>query len=97
MRQLKLSDCMHWSDAVRAGLLFCDICGKQIHDGCAWDGKRNICSSCFLSGKYEQFEHSKNRQSSNSIPVNQTVKVQNRPSKFKHLNQNLNFTGIVER
>ena len=43
------------------------------------------------------FEHSKNRQSSNSTPVFQTVKVQNRPSKFKHLNPNLNFTDIVER
>jgi len=43
------------------------------------------------------FEHSKNRQSSNSTPVFQTVKVQNRPSKFKHLNLNLNFTAIVSR
>ena len=34
-----------------------------------------------------------NHQSSNLTPVELTVKVQNRPSKFKLLNQNLNFAG----
>ena len=39
------------------------------------------------------FFYLSNHQSSNLTPVELTVKVQNRPSKFKLLNQNLNFAG----
>jgi len=46
VRDTKLSDHMHWLDAVRAGLLFCDICGKQLQSGAFWDGERHICSKC---------------------------------------------------
>jgi len=54
------------------------------------NSKRIIEDPCNES--CHRFEHSKNHQSSNSTPVNLTIKVQNGPSKFKHLNQNLNFT-----
>lgn len=59
--------------------------------GYSWKFCKNNCHI------RKKFEHSKNHQSSNPTPVKSTVKVQNRPSKFKHLNQNLNFTAIVER
>jgi len=46
MKQSKLSNHMHWSEAVRSGLLHCDICRKQIRQGYFWDSTRNMCTKC---------------------------------------------------
>lgn len=38
---------MHWSDAVRSNLLFCDLCGKPIKQGCYDNGSGEIlCDDC---------------------------------------------------
>lgn len=45
--QTKLKDHMHWSDAVRNNLLFCDQCGEKIEQGCYSDGSGKIlCDDC---------------------------------------------------
>ena len=45
INQTKLRDYMHWSDAVRNNLLFCDLCGEPIKQGCYADGSGEILCS----------------------------------------------------
>jgi hypothetical protein len=72
-------------------------CKRKIDPGCQNLDPQPTLTCPHFEWKHRQtilsdFEHLKNHQSSNSTPVNLTIKVQNGPSKFKHLNQNLNFT-----
>lgn len=45
--QTQIKDHMHWSDAVRSGLLFCGVCGEQIEQGCCMNSDGEImCDNC---------------------------------------------------
>jgi len=45
--QTQIKDHMHWSDAVRKGLLFCGVCGEQIEQGCYMNKDGDIvCDDC---------------------------------------------------
>ena len=58
-KQKHISDFMHWSEAVRKGILFCDECGAKIDTGCIVDSNnRNICCQC-ESKRYKKKELNK--------------------------------------
>lgn len=45
--QTQIKDFMHWSDAVRANLLFCKGCNVAIDQGCYMDKDGKIlCDDC---------------------------------------------------
>ena len=45
--QTQIKDHMHWSQAVRNGLLYCSICGEQIEQGCYTNNDGDIiCDNC---------------------------------------------------
>ena len=45
--QTQIKDHMHWSEAVRNGLLFCTVCGEQIEQGCTVDKDGDVtCDDC---------------------------------------------------